>query len=658
MVNALVSVIIPVYETVDYLAEAIASVRAQDYPNIEIILVDDGSSVAVAQQIEAISQSEKASYIRQENNGPAIARRNGVHQAQGEFIWFFDADDILLPGAITHLVETLQNNPGAIAAYGRRVFIDGRGDFSRKQVLPGTAQIVSGNVLPSLLKGVPLLSPGSICIRKNALTESMFPENVRQGEDWITWCRLALAGDILYAGPRVVIGMRAHARNLSNEALVDPSLLLAMLPIVFEDPAIVARVGKTALALYHAQHLRTIYTYLYFNAPGGKATYRKQARAMPTIAKGEKIRVLHVVKHFYAGGAERLLSNLLKYGDQEKYEHIVLSLSNRDERIRHVEDRLNIPFRAIETDSVNRFACYRLCYDFVKKLQPDVIKSWLPPANIFGGLAGVLLGIPVLWGIHDVQDPRRQPAVVRWQLYLAKWLPKHVVCCSDAVYATCKQAGYPEKLLEVIPNGIDSNAFSFQPQGRKRVRAELGIDDRTLLIGMAAEYTYIKRPEYFLAAAKMFLQQHPNTRFLLCGQNMTQENITIKRQIELLGLAEAVYLMGIRDDMAAIYSALDIHTLTSQMESFGLAVLEAAACKTLSVATDVGVMKELLADVGYIIPATSDANVLAEAWQQAANVSSEEKTRRLEEGRKRSLRYSIAETAKRYDMLYARMAKQ
>ena len=104
--NSLVSIVIPVYNTGKYLAEAIDSVINQTYKNIEIILVDDGST----DNSPAICDTYAADYeniyaIHKTNGGASTARNIGIEKAAGEYVIFFDSDDILLEEAVSTLVK-------------------------------------------------------------------------------------------------------------------------------------------------------------------------------------------------------------------------------------------------------------------------------------------------------------------------------------------------------------------------------------------------------------------------------------------------------------------------------------------------------------------------------------------------------------------------
>ena len=104
--KALISIIIPVYNSEKYLEAALESAKEQSYRNIEVILVDDGStdsSPKICDEYAACDSRFKV--IHQKNSGPSAARNRGVEEARGEYITFFDNDDLLHKDFIKHLYE-------------------------------------------------------------------------------------------------------------------------------------------------------------------------------------------------------------------------------------------------------------------------------------------------------------------------------------------------------------------------------------------------------------------------------------------------------------------------------------------------------------------------------------------------------------------------
>lgn len=108
MESKLISVIIPAYNAQNYLAEALASVFAQEYRPLEVIVVDDGST----DQTAAVAKCRAGvRYLYQEHQGPMIAKNNALAHCRGELIAFLDADDLWLPGKLSRQVAYLGENP-------------------------------------------------------------------------------------------------------------------------------------------------------------------------------------------------------------------------------------------------------------------------------------------------------------------------------------------------------------------------------------------------------------------------------------------------------------------------------------------------------------------------------------------------------------------
>jgi hypothetical protein len=105
----LVSVIIPIYNGARFLPYAIANILGQNYPSLEIIVVDDGSTDDIDAVVEALSVDVR--YFKQENSGAAAARNRGIKDASGDIIAFLDVDDLWPENNLAFLVDRLTQNP-------------------------------------------------------------------------------------------------------------------------------------------------------------------------------------------------------------------------------------------------------------------------------------------------------------------------------------------------------------------------------------------------------------------------------------------------------------------------------------------------------------------------------------------------------------------
>jgi glycosyltransferase involved in cell wall biosynthesis len=122
-VEGLVSTIVPVHNRPSLLREAVASVLAQTYRPIEIIVVDDGSTDETGREAETLAQTHReVRAIHRENGGPGAARETGRLAARGEFIQYLDSDDLLLPNKFKIQVSGLRQHAACAVSYGKTRF--------------------------------------------------------------------------------------------------------------------------------------------------------------------------------------------------------------------------------------------------------------------------------------------------------------------------------------------------------------------------------------------------------------------------------------------------------------------------------------------------------------------------------------------------------
>lgn len=130
VIEGLVSVVIPAYNRAHILPEAVDSALAQTYPQIEIIISDDGSTDDTRAWVQGLMERipDRVLYVRNDNAGPGPAREAGRQLARGEFIQYLDSDDLLLPRKFELQVAALRARPECGVAYGhtRLATMDGQ----------------------------------------------------------------------------------------------------------------------------------------------------------------------------------------------------------------------------------------------------------------------------------------------------------------------------------------------------------------------------------------------------------------------------------------------------------------------------------------------------------------------------------------------------
>ena len=213
----LVSVIIPTFNAIDHIDETLASVFAQSYPLIEVIVVDDGSTDNTLRTLE--KYQSKITVIAQKNAGVGAARNNGARAARGEFLAFMDHDDVLDSSKIDLQVALLKEFPQALATYCDHRTIDETGNLIGSTGALNNPR-PSGDILTALLSGARIITPAVSLVRKQAWElVSGFRDGteVRSCEDYDFWLRLSAKGAILYM-PKTLVSYRLHEQQMSQQA--------------------------------------------------------------------------------------------------------------------------------------------------------------------------------------------------------------------------------------------------------------------------------------------------------------------------------------------------------------------------------------------------------------------------------------------------------
>lgn len=124
-VKPLISVIVPVYNVERYIEECLDSVVRQSYQNLQIIIVDDGSTDASSKKVKSYLEDSRVYFIEQENKGLSGARNTGLAAAVGKYVLFVDSDDYLELKTIEELVVAMEEKQVDLIRFNGRAFLDG-----------------------------------------------------------------------------------------------------------------------------------------------------------------------------------------------------------------------------------------------------------------------------------------------------------------------------------------------------------------------------------------------------------------------------------------------------------------------------------------------------------------------------------------------------
>ncbi|MFW6122969.1 MAG: glycosyltransferase, partial [Thermodesulfobacteriota bacterium] len=209
----LISVVIPTHNRAGYVAEAVHSALSQRFPELEVVVVDDGSTDDTAAILARIADP-RLRYIPKPKSNAPDTRNHCIAAARGEWLLWLDSDDLLLPGWLARLKSIVEGGSKADVYYGNLEVVDAQGrrlniiryeDFAGKNAL----------LLARLVPGNPLPLPGSL-IRKALLEEvGGFDVEFTRAHDYELWTRLAPRARFRHV-PFLAVQWRWHDSNMSS----------------------------------------------------------------------------------------------------------------------------------------------------------------------------------------------------------------------------------------------------------------------------------------------------------------------------------------------------------------------------------------------------------------------------------------------------------
>lgn len=292
----------------------------------------------------------------------------------------------------------------------------------------------------------------------------------------------------------------------------------------------------------------------------------------------EPIRVLQVIGAMDRGGAETLVMNLMRNIDRARVQFDFLVNETRkcdyDDEIESLGGRI---WRIPRFELFNTPSYVRACKEFFRVHQYPIVHGHI------GFPAAIYLSYARQNGAYTIAHSHAQNYPTSPEQLVFRAVSHPVRHKADYFIACSEQAGIDRFGREVVngpnfhllKNGIDINAIRFSSLSRSKVRNELGIGESTPVFGHVGRLTPVKNHAYLFEVFKEVKRQLPDAVLLLCGRGEIENEL--KERVRELGLSDSVRFLGVRDDVPAVLSSLDVFVFTSFSEGLSNAVVEAQA---------------------------------------------------------------------------------
>lgn len=210
--TAKISVIMATYNRGKLIAEAITSVYAQNYANLELIVVDDGSTDNTLEVLQPWLGRDDFIFLQQPNQGQPAAQNLALSRASGDYICFLDSDNIWLPGKLEWQLAYMESHPEIDVLYGDLITIDGDGQETSRHNMPR----FSGKIYRELLKDN-CVSGNTAMMRRHCLDRyGPFDASVRVAADFEMWLRYSPHCTFQYV-PQLFAKYRVFADQISSD---------------------------------------------------------------------------------------------------------------------------------------------------------------------------------------------------------------------------------------------------------------------------------------------------------------------------------------------------------------------------------------------------------------------------------------------------------
>lgn len=586
----LVSVVIPCFNYGRFVVGAIDSVLSQTLKNVEIIVVDGGSTdLTTIETLKVLKRPRTTINFREGKHLVGDNRNFGIETAKGRYICCLDADDTLDPTYLEKAVFYLETYLYDIVSPSIN-FVGAREGHIDTLEYPDLNDMENGNHVITCA-----------VFRKHLWESSGGYFDVGIGkhhvaEDWDFWLRLATKGArIRNISKEYLFNYRVHTGGSLSSAADVRSIEDQKNAILERNRGLLTPKAIQNSALQQSRYLRC--------NPEESAlaiSYDEQ------VTVGKKVLLL-AIPFSVVGGAERLLSGLCRYLASNDWRIVVVTTLEQNTSFGSTIEW----FKEItpEVYELTKFLELKEREDFIKYL----IKSRKPDCLVNAGSRLIYEMLP------EIELANESLCVVDLLFNTEGHVKSHIEYKRFISFAFAESqevfvwlldvAGWPADKIKRLSSGID--LLHFQPTPRPQFLIDkLDIVERDLVVGFSGRLSREKGPDVFLEVARL-CDGIPNIRFVMTGAGPMSDELIEK--IKLLRSSVKFDYVGLVDDVEAYLALYDVLILPSRFDGRPFVVMEALACGVPVIASNVGALSELIEDGrnGYLVPA-GNAKIFAE----------------------------------------------
>jgi len=570
------SIIIPCFNYGKYLGDAVESALNQTLPDVEIIIVDDGSSDGETRDIVfSYAGAPRVKVIFQPNAGLSEARNTGIRAAEGTYICCLDADDILAGSYVEQCIYELESRKNAGFAYSWvRLFGDENYVWETRNFSIDEALLDNWTSVSAVYRKADWQLAGGYDARMSG-----------GYEDWEFWLRLAQLGR---SGRVIEVPLFYHRRH--GETMTHTALELR--------EKLTKRMRDFNSRLFHDDAWLNMVRY--YSDPNVDAVYPiDHAANVKKRLDPSGDAILCILPWLQPGGAEILMLDVLS-GLAKSHDVIVVTTLNDEHLLKRKYEHITKQIFHFPESGCNDEFVYFIRYLWETRNVKVAITSG--SQRVYDTISSIKECCGNL-AVVDILHNDSNLGYVKTAVSRTDYIDKHV-CVSQKIRSAIVGSGICEDKAVTIANGVDIDA-QFSPGRKDRVsgRKKFGLPLDEIVIGFVGRASEEKRPLLYLDLLNR-LRQRVGVRGICVTEGPLFKDIV--SFIEEHGLSDIVTVVREveRESIAEIYEICDLMVNVSSVEGMPLTVLEALATGCPVAAMAVGELDQVVIDGenGILVP--------------------------------------------------------
>jgi glycosyltransferase involved in cell wall biosynthesis len=372
-------------------------------------------------------------------------------------------------------------------------------------------------------------------------------------------------------------------------------------------------------------------------------------------SRSGKIRVLQVIGSAHIGGAEKVVVDLVRGMDPDRFEVALCCTRGLGVRAEELKaDGVEVMLAAPSKHALRHLTPLSL-RNHVARWRADVVHTHGTPGLLHTGpLAALGLLPPWIHTFHYGRYGELKNRQMTFERVLCRAATQLVAVSNAQRESIIKAHGVQPGSILTILNGVQERAEVDPAQARLQARADFGLDPDDIVVGCVAVLSEQKGITYLLQAAKQIVDRAPRARFLIVGGGPAEA--ALKSEAAALGLGSRVIFAGWRPDGRRLLPALDVFVMSSLWEAMPMALLEAMAASRAIVVTDVSDNRAVVENgaCAVLVP-PADAGAIADALMSLLNDPGMARTMGERAFRRFSEGFTTGRMVSEYEALYERL---